>query len=107
MELITQLSRCISELDDITESIKKYGEERARAERDYKVALMKKSLELKAEGMAVTLIDKTVYGCVADERLARDTADVMYETEKERLNVLKLKARLLDAQLSREWGQSR
>jgi hypothetical protein len=59
--------------------------------------------------MAVTLIDKIVYGVkeVADLRLERDIAEVLYNTNMEHINSTKLQLRILDNQLEREWGQAK
>ena len=37
-------------------------------------------------------------------RLERDIASVYYENAKEAVNVYKLEARLIEEQISREWG---
>ena len=87
--------------------MEKYGKEFAMTERDYKIALSKEALCLREEGMAVTLIDKVVYGNVAAERFKRDTAEVMYKTAQESVNSIKLQMRILDAQISREWGNTK
>lgn len=103
----------INELNDLSvklrESVRlsaKYGREYASAERDYKVTLAQTALKLRSEDMPVTLIDKVVYGqkTVAEMRMKRDIAEVMYNTSKENINALKLQIRILDAQIAREWN---
>jgi len=76
----------------------------AEANEAYKVAMAKAALELRAEGMPVTLIDKVAPGKVAKQGFARDKAEVMYDTAKEHVNALKLQMRVLDAQIQREWS---
>jgi hypothetical protein len=58
--------------------------------------------------MAVTLIDKVVFGIpeVAELRFQRDVAKVVYDANQDAINSIKLQLRLLDAQLSREWGNT-
>ena len=58
--------------------------------------------------MAVTLINQIIYGIpeVANKRFKRDVAEAMYNTAQESINVLKLQIRVLEGQLSREWGQA-
>jgi len=58
--------------------------------------------------MAITLIDKVVFGDrhVAEMRFKRDVANATYEANKEHINVTKLQLRLLEGQLSREWGNA-
>lgn len=104
----------IRELDDLCykltvsgSKMKRYGLELAEAEKDYKICLRQHALNLRAtQDMPVTLIDKVVYGIeeVADKRLKRDIADTMYRTAQESINTLKLKIRIVDAQIAREWG---
>ena len=36
----------------------------------------------------------------------RDVAKVMYETNQEHINTVKLQLRLLDNQIAREWGNT-
>lgn len=93
----------------LTEAVKlmgHYGREYAAAERDYKIALAQEALRLKSEGMAVTLIDKVVYGHCAKERFARDSAEVMYKTAQENIQSIKLQIRILENQIQREWGMT-
>ena len=83
----------------------RYGKELAEAERDYKVELRKEVLRLRSQGEAVTVIQQCVRGSgkVPELRFKRDTAQVMYDTARENINVLKLQSRLLEAQIDREW----
>lgn len=102
----------INELNDLTKRLTeavrlmgKYGRDYAEAERAYKVALARAALELRAQDMPVTLIDKVVHGKVANERFKRDTAEVMYKTAQENINAVKLQIRVLEGQIQREWAQ--
>lgn len=105
-DLINEKNGLQARLSESIRLMAKYGREYAQAEHDYKVALAKKALELKDSGMAVTMIDKVIYGAkpVADYRLKRDTAEVMYTTSKENIQSVKLQLRLVEAQIEREWG---
>ena len=105
--------KAINELNELSEKLQqgiklmgRYGREYAEAERDYKIMLSQKALELRAQEMPVTLIDKVVYGKVAEERFKRDTAEIMWKTAIENVNTLKLQIRILDNQISREWGNN-
>ena len=99
-------------MDEVTASIKvlrKNGNELAKAERDYKIALRQEALKLRQEkNMPVTLIAQIIYGVpeVAEMRFKRDVAETMYNTNQEHINVTKLKLRLLESQLQREWGNT-
>lgn len=81
----------------------------AHAEKDYQRAKNVTALNLKAAGYTATMIDKILKG---DERVAvplfaRDCAQARYDTAKERINVCKLDARLIEAQIEREWQQEK
>lgn len=97
-------------MDELTISIKKLshtGQALAEAERDYKITLRQEALKLRVEkDMPVTLINQIIFGVpeVADKRFKRDIAETMYNTNQEHINATKLKLRLLESQLNREWG---
>lgn len=108
-DLINELNGLCQKLSVSGSHMARYGKELAEAERDYKICLRQHALNLRAtQDMPVTLIDKVVYGIpeVADKRFKRDVAEAMYKTSMESINTLKLKIRVLDAQISREWGSA-
>ncbi len=96
-------------LDGDIGELKKNGYDLAYKERDYKIALCKKALELKDSGMPVTLINLVIYGIdnIANLRCARDIAQVTYNATQEDINATKLQLRLIENQISREWGASK
>lgn len=104
-ELLHTQDRLFRELQDTINELQNKGEEKAEAERDYRVALMEETLKAKADGMSITLIEKTIYGNekVAESRLERDIAQTNYESTLEKINMIKLKIRVLDEQMNREW----
>jgi hypothetical protein len=96
---------------ELTASIKKLranGAKLAEAERDYKITLRKEALILRSGDMPVTLINSIIYGVpeVAEKRFNRDVEEANYEANKEHINITKLKLRILEAQLAREWGNA-
>lgn len=98
----------IEKLNISIKTLAKKGQELAEAERDYKITLRQEALKLRQEkNMAVTLINQIIYGIpqVAEKRFKRDIAEAMYNTNQEYINTLKLQIRVLESQLSREWGQ--
>ena len=109
MELWEQIEQKIKELDVSVKSLRKTGTELAIAERDYKQKLREEALKLKSEGMAVTLLDKVIYGVpeVANLRFKRDVCEAVYQANQENINVLKLNIRILEGQLNRDWGVSK
>ena len=98
--LLKQLSATIKELED-------NGRQLAEAEMEYKITLNQHVLALRNEGTAVTLIDKIAYGVkeVAEKRLNRDIAETMYNVAREKINGIKLKIRINEEQIKREWSQ--
>lgn len=93
---------------ELTASIRKLrdnGAKLADAERDYKITLRQEALRLRAGDMPVTLINNIIYGVpeVAEKRFKRDVEQANYDANKEHINVTKLKLRILEAQLNREW----
>lgn len=107
MDLYNDIQQLMNELTTSIKLLRKNGNELASAERDYKVCLRQEALKLRSEqDMPVTLINQIIYGVpdVADKRFKRDVAETMYNTNQEHINVTKLKLRLLEAQLNREWS---
>ena len=108
MDLYQELQQKLKELEYSVKQLHKTGTAFATAERDYKIALRKKALELRADGQAVGMIDKLVYGDpdVAAARFQRDCAETIYEANKEHLNATKLYIRIIEEQIEREWNQA-
>lgn len=96
-------------LDEAISRLAENGIDLAQKEKEYKIALNKKALELRAEDMPVTLINQVIYGYddIALLRLARDTAQVKYNTNLEYINVIKLQLRIIENQIEREFGNAR
>ena len=109
MDLLEKLERITNDLDVAVKKLRDNGTAYAEAEKNYKMQLSQTALELIEGGMAVTLIDKVIYGIlkVANLRFKRDVAKVVYEANKESINVSKLKLRIVEAQINREWGQAK
>ena len=106
MDLYDEITQKSKQLEISIKSLRKTGTAWAEAERNYKVKLAQECLRLRDEGMAIGLIDKVCYGLpsIASLRFERDTAEVVYKANLEAINSIKLQIRILDAQLSREWG---
>lgn len=105
LDMINEMNEYTKKLSQGVRLMARYGKEFAEAEKTYKIQLSQEALRLRDSGMAVTLIDKVVYGKCADTRFKRDVAEVMYKTAQENVNSIKLQIRILDAQISREWGK--
>lgn len=107
MDLYEEIQRLMLELTASIKKLRANGVKLAEAERDYKITLRQEALKLRAgENMPVTLINQVIFGvpAVAERRLKRDIEQANYDANKEHINICKLKLRILEAQLSREWG---
>lgn len=107
MELYEDIQRLMLELTASIGKLRKNGAKLAEAERDYKITLRQEALRLRTtQDMPVTLINQVIYGVpeVAEKRFLRDVEQANYDANKEHINVTKLRLRILEAQLSREWG---
>ena len=106
MDLYEEIQRLMAELTESIKRLRNNGAKLAEAERDYKMTLRQEALRLRAGDMPVTLINNVIYGVpeVAEKRFKRDVEQANYDANKEHINVTKLKLRILEAQLSREWG---
>ena len=110
MDLISDIQRLMDELTISIKKLRQTGNALAEAERDYKITLRQEALKLRVEkDMPVTLINQIIFGVpeVAEKRYKRDIAETMYNTNQEHINATKLKLRLLESQLSREWSNER
>ena len=110
MNLVNEIFQKQKELSISIELLRKNGIKLAETERDYKICLRQEALKLRAEkGMPVTLIQQVVYGVpeVAKKRFDRDVAEAMYTSAQEKINTLKLQIRILEAQIQREWGNTK
>lgn len=105
-DLYTELQQKTRQLDYSVKELRKSGTAYAQAERDYKVLLRTECLKLRDSGMAIGMIDKTCYGipAVAEARFKRDCAEAVYKANLEAINSIKLQMRLIESQISREWG---
>jgi hypothetical protein len=107
MDLWNELGEKRKLLDKAIETLASNGYDLASKERDYKIAINKKALELRAENEPVTLINTIIYGYedIAKLRFDRDTAQVKYNANNEYIMALKLQIKILNEQLNKEWGQ--
>lgn len=105
MDLIDEIQSTYALLEASIKSLKRTSQAYAQAEMDYKILLRQECLKLRDDGMAIGMIDKTCYGIpsVAEARFKRDIAQANWTANQEAINSYKLRLRLLDNQISREW----
>lgn len=109
MELWQEIQEKQKMLDKAIKELAQNGYNLAECERDYKIAVNKKALELRSQDVPVTLINQVIYGYedIARLRFERDTAQVKYNANLEYIQTIKLMIRILENQLSREYGNTK
>lgn len=108
IDLYSQLDQKTRLLDVAVRELRQRGTAYAQAERDYRVAKAKAILREREKGTAATITLDLVKGDQEVSRLCfeRDCAEVLYRSALEAIQSTKLQLRLLDAQLTREYGQA-
>lgn len=108
MNQVQELNEAVSMLDVMIETMKTRGKDFAYARREYEIAKATKMLDLKESGIAMTTTLDLAKGepNVADLRLKKDVAETLYKTVQEAIQTQKLKIRIMEAQLQRDWGRS-
>ena len=109
MDLWEQIEEKTKMLDKAIKDLATNGYSLAQAEKEYKISVNKKALELRAENIPVTLINLIIYGFedIAQLRFTRDVAEVKYNSNLEYINTIKLQLRILENQFNREWGNNK
>lgn len=109
MELWQEIQEKQKMLDKAIKELAQNGYKLAECERDYKIAVNKKALELRSQDVPVTLINQVIYGYedIARLRFERDTAQVKYNANLEYIQTIKLMIKILENQLSREYGNTK
>ena len=108
-DLMDDLNVKNNQLEQALRTLRSNGIALANAEKEYKEAVSKESLRLRDEGMAVTMMDKVIYGLpsISTLRFQRDCAEVIYDANKEAINVKKLQIHIIEEQISMEWGNTK
>lgn len=107
-DLWSEIQSKTKQLDYSVKELRKSGTAYAEAEKAYKIKLRETALRLRSQDMAVGMISMTVYGVpeVAELRFKRDCCEAVYKANIEAIQAIKLEIRIINEQLSREWGQA-
>ena len=107
-DLMQQLQGKVALLDEAVRMVKQRGQDCAKTEKDYRIALAQKILTERNNGTPVTIISDVCRGdkAIADLKFKRDVAEIMHKSALEAINAYKLEIKLLDAQIGREWGSN-
>ena len=108
MDVLNELNNLIQQVDYSIKKLSENGRSYAEAERDYKIELMQEVMKLRDEKIPVTLIQLVAYGKknVAEKRFERDCKEAIYKANQESINVTKLKIRVIENQLQREYANT-
>lgn len=108
MDLVNDLFTELELLNRYIKRMAQEGKKLASAERKYKEALAIKTAELRDDNVAVGIIDKRIYGLppVSILREQRDVQKYLYEYFYETVLYSKLKVKILQSQIEREWGNA-
>lgn len=104
MDLEIELERKMKDLDIAIKSLRKTGEEYARAYTDYRIALAKELLILKNEGYAITLAGDIARGKpeIAHLKFLEISKEAIYKANLESINATKLSIKIIQEQKNRE-----
>ena len=106
MEELQKLKELNNLLTSALSEYKKRGQDYAKAYRDYRVKVAQKLLQLKAEGMPVTIAYDIARG---DEEVAKAKeqeiiTESLYKSCQEAINTYKLQIKILQAQINNDYG---
>ena len=98
-EIITLMRETNTRLNKAIIELHTQGKAMSEAEKDYKVALAHKILQLRTENVPVTIINDLARGDerIAELRFKRDLARSLYETAKEGMRSLRVEASVLQS----------
>lgn len=105
-DLYAERKAIIDELVKENDIMRTSGCQFAHNKRDYRKAVRIETLKLLMEGFKVTVISDLVRGLdyVADLQDARDCSEAMYKSSQEKINILKLRLRIVEEDINREWS---
>lgn len=106
MELDIELNNKLRDLDIAIKSLRKTGEEYAKAYTDYRVALAKELMLLKNEGYAITLAGDIARGKpeIAHLKFVEISKEAIYKANLESINATKLAIKIIQEQMNKEYG---
>ena len=104
-DLFAERKAIIDELKLETDTMRSSGCQLARNESEYRKAVRIETLKERMEGTPVTITSDLVRGIgyVADLKEASKCAEAMYKSSQEKINVLKIRLRIVEEDINREW----
>lgn len=108
MDLQIELNNRLKDLDIAIKSLRKTGEDYAKAYTDYRVELAKELMLLKNEGYAITLAGDIARGKpqIAHLKFMEISKEAIYKANLESINATKLAIKIIQEQIEREYGSN-
>lgn len=108
MDLQNELESRLRDLDVAIKSLRKTGEDYAKAYTDYRVELAKELLILKNDGYAITLAGDIARGKpqIAHLKFLEISKEAIYKANLESINATKLAIKIIQEQIDREYGSN-
>jgi hypothetical protein len=108
MDLQIELNNRLRDLDIAIKSLRKTGEDYAKAYTDYRVELAKELMLLKNEGYAITLAGDIARGKpqIAHLKFLEISKEAIYKANLESINATKLAIKIIQEQIEREYGSN-
>lgn len=106
MDLYLTLSKKLDDLQVAVRSLRTTATEYAEAYKNYRVLLAKKLVQLKSDGMAITLASDIARGDeeIATAKMIEIKKEAIYKANMESINAIKLEIKILENQITREIG---
>ncbi len=109
LDLYESLENQLDLAEKATRELAQRGADKAESERAYRVALAKKELYERSENHTPVSIMSDI--CRGDENVAalkvkRDCSDSLYDATKETIYLAKIRARLINDQINREYSNA-
>ena len=105
MDLYIQMEKLINLLNSALGEYKKRGAEYGDSQKNYRIAVAKEMLKLKAEGMPATLVYDVARGNenVAELKRQEIISESLYKSCQEAINTYKLEIKILQEQINKEY----
>lgn len=105
MDLWDELEALHAEMLELVDKLRVTGCQYAENEARYRMELRKEILEERSNGTPVTVIGDICRGRedIARMKQSRDCSEALYKAAQEAINVDKLRTRVLEAQMDREY----
>lgn len=106
LELHQRIDELTGQLQDELAILKSSGCQLAENEAEYRMRLRIAILEERDKGTPVTVISDVCRGRedIAELKRLRDCSEAIYKASQEAVNVLKLRIRVLNDEIDREWN---